>query len=151
MISFYTFIFFVHIIGLAIGVGAATVKLVILIKARQDNTIVPYYLKVAKPITQLIIFGIVLLTISGIGFIIEGYPLTTQLTIKLIFVALLWIIGPIIDNAIEPEFIKSAPAIGDQPTQEFTKVHKKYLTLEILATLIFYIVIVIWIFGEFIN
>ena len=70
MISFYTFIFFVHIIGLVIGVGAATVKLVLLIKSKYDYTIVPFYLKVSKPITQLIIFGMVLLTISGIGFII---------------------------------------------------------------------------------
>jgi len=147
MISFYTFIFFVHIIGLVMGVGAATVKLVLLIKSKYDYSVVPFYLKVAKPITQLIITGMVLLTISGIGFIIEGYPLTTQLIIKLIFVALLWIIGPIIDNAIEPKFIKSAPAIGHHPTQEFIEVHKKYLNLEILATLIFYIVIGVWIFS----
>lgn len=151
MISFYTVVFFIHIIGLTIGVGAAMVKLVLLIKSKYEYTIVPYYLKVAKPITQLIIFGMVLLTISGIGFIIEGYPLTTQLIIKLIFVALLWIIGPLIDNAIEPKFIKSAPALGHHPTQEFIKFHKKYLRLEILATVIFYIVIVIWIFGDFIN
>jgi hypothetical protein len=147
MISFYTFIFFVHIIGLVIGVGAATVKLVLLIKSKYDYTIVPFYLKVSKPITQLIIFGMVLLTISGIGFIIEGYPLTTQLTIKLIFVALLWIIGPIIDNAIEPKFIKSAPEIGHQPTQEFIEVQKKHLILEVFATAFFYIVIGVWIFG----
>lgn len=94
----------VHLIGLALGVGGATTKLVLLLKARADPAFVPLYMAVAKPVTRLILVGIVLLTLSGIAWLILGYPLTSRLVTKLFLVAGIWAIGPIIDKVIEPRF-----------------------------------------------
>jgi hypothetical protein len=56
----------VHLVGLAIGLGAATAKLVLLFRCRADAAFVPTYLAVVRPITRQIILGLVLLLLSGI-------------------------------------------------------------------------------------
>ena len=42
----------VHLVGLAMGLGAATAKLVLLFQCRADGTFVPTYLAVVRPITR---------------------------------------------------------------------------------------------------
>ncbi len=145
MISFLSLVNFTHLIGLAICVGAATVKLVLLIKCKFNYALVPAYLKVVKSITQLIILGMILLTLSGIGWIVLGYPFTSELIVKLILFAVIWILGPVIDNVVEPKLQKFAPASDQQASPEFVQIMKKYLTLEVIATGLFYIIIVIWV------
>jgi len=145
MISFTSLLTFIHIIGLAIGVGAATVKLVLLFKCKTNHNLINVFVKVSKPITQLIIFGLILLTLSGIGWIILGYSFTSLLIVKIVIVAALWIIGPIIDNVIEPKFNKFAATADQHNSPEFVKILNKYLMLEVLATGLFYIIIIIWV------
>ena len=145
MFSLYSFLIFIHLIGLAIGVGAATVKLVLLIKCKSDYNFVPAFVKIAKLITKLIITGLILLTLSGIGWILLGYSFSSLLVVKLILVVAIWILGPIIDNVVEPKFKKLAPAADQQVSPEFVKILKKYLMLEIIATGLFYIIIIIWV------
>jgi hypothetical protein len=97
-----------HLIGLALAVGSATVKLALLLKCRTDETFVPVFMKVARPITRFIILGLVLLTLSGIGWLLVGYPFTPLLVVKLVLVGIVWVLGPIIDNTAEPKFQKLA-------------------------------------------
>ena len=73
----------VHLVGLAIGLGAATAKLVLLFQCRADGTFVPTYLAVVRPITRQIILGLVLLLLSGIGFMAIGHSFTPRLATKL--------------------------------------------------------------------
>lgn len=145
MISLPSFLTFFHLIGLVLGVGAATVKLVLLFKCKSEPALVPSYLKIFKPITQLIITGLILLTLSGIGWLLYGYPFSSELIIKLILVLAIWIIGPVIDNVFEPKFIKLAPAIDQEVSVEFLQIQNKYLGIEIFATLLFYIIIIMWV------
>lgn len=145
MISLPSLLTFVHLIGLALAVGAATVKLVLLIKCKSNSELVHVFIKASKPITQLIITGLFLLTFSGIGWLLMGYSFTTLLIIKLIFVATIWILGPVIDNVIEPKFLKLAPVSGQQASIEFSAALNKYLGMEIIATGLFYVIIIIWI------
>ena len=42
-----------HIVGLALGVGASTVKLFLLLKCRKDPSFAKVYLEVARTITRL--------------------------------------------------------------------------------------------------
>lgn len=136
-----------HLIGLALGVGAATAKLVLLLKCNADATFVPVFIKVARLITRQIILGIVLLTLSGIGWLLIGYPLTALLIVKVGLVTAIWVLGPIIDNVVQPRFQRLAPAPGEPPSPAFMHVQRQYLMLEVTATLLFYIVIVIWVAG----
>jgi len=93
----------VHLVGLALGVGAGTAKLVLLLKCRNDPSFVDVYLRVVRPLTRLIILGLILLTLSGIGWLLLGYSSTPLLIVKLFLVAAIWILGPVIDNSIEPK------------------------------------------------
>jgi len=135
----------VHLIGLGLAVGAASVKVVLLLKCKSDSAMIPVYLKVVRPITQVLITGIILLTLSGIVWLIDGYPFSTELIVKLFLVALVWILGPIIDNVVEPKFKQFAPSSDQPASPEFSAIMKKYLALEILATAIFYVIIIYWV------
>jgi hypothetical protein len=145
MISLSSLLTFTHLIGLVLGVGAATVKLVLLFKCKSNPALVPSYLKIFKPITHIIILGLILLTLSGIGWLLYGYPFSAELIVKLIFVLAIWLIGPIIDNVIEPKFIKLASILEEPMSKEFLQIQNKYLGMEIIATLLFYVIIIMWV------
>ncbi len=145
MISLSSLLSVAHLVGLALAVGAATVKVVLLLKCRADYAFVPVYLKVARLVTRQIVLGMVLLTLSGIGWLVLGYPFTSRLLVKLLLVATIWVMGPLIDNVVEPRFQKLASAPGKPNSSAFIRIQKQYLALEISATLIFYIVIVVWV------
>ena len=148
MVSLSSLLTLLHLVGLALAVGAATVKVVLLLKSRADHAFVPIYLKVARPITRLIIGGLVLLTLSGVGWLLLGYPFTTLLIVKLIMVATVWVLGPVIDNVAEPRFKKLAPAPGEPASVDFVRAERQYLVLELAATLLFYVIILIWVGGR---
>lgn len=135
----------VHLIGLALAVGAASGKLALLWKCRNDDAFVPTYMAVARPLTRLIITGLVLLTLSGVGWLIAGYPLTPRLTVKLVLVIAIWVLGPIIDNVVEPKFRDLAPVSGGPRSQAFVRIRSQYLLLELMATGLFYVVILMWV------
>ncbi|MBC2840085.1 hypothetical protein [Robiginitalea sp. SC105] len=143
MVLVSTFLYIAHVVGVALGVGAATVKLVLLLKSKSDHTFILAFLKVVKPITRLIISGLVILTLSGIGWLIMGYTFTPLLIAKIVLVALTWVLGPIIDNVAEPKFVRLAPGPEENASQEFVQAHKQYVTLELAATSLFYIILVI--------
>jgi hypothetical protein len=134
-----------HLIGLALALGAASAKLVLLLKARADHAFVPTFLEVARPITKLIILGLVLLTLSGIGFVLTGYHFTPRLVVKLVLVGAVWALGPLIDNAIEPEFRKLAPKAGESTTPAFVRIQNRYVLVEAIATGLFYVIVLMWV------
>lgn len=145
MISWPTFLSLVHLVGLALGAGAATVKLVLLLTCNADTAFVPTYLSVSKPITRLIVLGIILLTLSGIGWMFLGYAFSARLVVKIILVAAIWVLGPLIDNVVEPRYRRLAPASGAPASAVFVRVQREYLAWETAATLLFYVIIVIWV------
>jgi hypothetical protein len=144
VLSLWSLVSVIHITGLALAVGAATVKLVLLLKCNADYAFVLVYLKVAKPITRQIVLGIVLLILSGIGWLLLGYQFTSLLLVKVILVGAILVLGLLIDNVVEPKFQKLAPALGEPASAAFIRIQKQHLTLEIVATLLFYVIIVIW-------
>jgi hypothetical protein len=142
MISLWSLLFLTHLVGLALGVGAATVKLTFVLKCVRDYRFAAVYIQVAKPITRLIVVGLVLLTLSGIGWLWSGVPLTRLLTAKLLLVAALWAVGPFIDRVVEPRFRELIPTLGDEPTLAFTRALKRYVTFEAIGTGLFYVITV---------
>lgn len=144
MPSPWSLLFVAHLVGLSLAVGAATVKLSLLWRCRHDPANFAAYRSVVRPITRLIIAGMVLLTLSGAGMLWLGSPLTARLAIKLALFASIWLIGPLIDNVVEPRFVALLPGAGEAPTPGFRRARAQYLALEMLATGLFYIVIVFW-------
>jgi len=145
MTSLPPFLTLAHLIGLALGVGCATAKLTMLLRCRADHGLLPACLAAVRPITRLIIVGLILLTLSGIGWLLVGYPFTPLLGVKLAMVAAIWVLGPIIDNVVEPQFRKLAPGPGESASVEFIEVEQRYLMLEVVATGLFYVIVVMWV------
>jgi hypothetical protein len=134
-----------HLIGLALAVGSATAKLTLLLRCRSDHSFVPTYVAVAKPVTRLIVTGLAVLTVSGVGWLLLGYQLTPLLTVKLALVGVIWVLGPIIDNVIEPQFRELAPKPGESASPAFIRIQQRYLLLEVSATGLFYVIVVMWV------
>ncbi len=127
-----------HVVGLALGVGGASVKLVLLVRCTRDEKLVPAFLQVVKPITHLILVGVVLLTLSGVGWLVVGHPFTPLLVAKLVLVLGIWVIGPIIDKAAEPRFRALAPAPGEPASIAFKGARTRFVAVEAFATGLFY-------------
>lgn len=134
----------VHLTGLALGVGCATAKLVLLLKCRTDHSLLPAYLVATRPITRLIIIGLLLLTLSGIGLLLQWYPFTPLVVLKLVLVGAIWVIGPIIDKVFEPKFKKLVPGPGEPASPAFIRIRGGYLALEVTATGLFWVILVMW-------
>jgi len=132
-----------HLVGLSLGVGMATAKLTLLFKCRKNHDYIPHFLAVAKPITRFIILGLVLLTLSGIGWMIEGQAFTPLMITKLVLVAVLWGVGPIIDNVLHPRLEKLAQSPVEQADPGLAVAMNRYLAVEAGATAIFYITMVL--------
>jgi hypothetical protein len=145
MVSARSLLSLTHLIGLALGLGAATGKLTLLLKCRADTRLIPVYLTVTRPLTRLIVLGMVLLTASGLGWLLLGYVITTVLAVKLAFVLALWLLGPFIDNVVEPRFRRLAPSPGDSASADFLRAHRQYLAVEAVATGTFYLIVIIWV------
>ena len=145
MTSLRSILTLAHLIGLALAVGSATAKLRLLLRCKADHAFVPNYVAVARPVTRLIILGLALLTLSGLGWLLVGYPVTPLLVVKLALVAAIWVLGPVIDNVVEPKFQQLAPEPSALPSPEFMRIERRYLLLEVLATGLFYVIIVIWV------
>lgn len=145
MVSLTSLLALAHLIGLALGVGCATAKLTLLVRCKADHAFAPIYTAVARPVTRLIILGLVLLTLSGVGWLLVGYPLTTSLVVKLVLVGAIWVLGPVIDNVVEPKFRQLAPVPGESASAAFLRIERQYFLLEVTATGLFYVIVVMWV------
>jgi len=125
-----------------LGLGSATVKIVLLLKCHLNHGYFPVFLKVSKPITKLLVTGIILLILSGAGWLIYGYPISTLMVVKIILVGLVFISGSLIDNFIEPRLAKAVLSAVAEPSSSFAKIQQQHLALEILATLAMYAITV---------
>lgn len=143
MFTIYNLLIFIHLLGLALGLGSSTVKLLLILRCHSNYDFFYIYLKVSKLITKLIVMGIILMTLSGIAFLIMGYPFKMLLIVKLILVGMIWVLGPIIDNVVEPKLEKLMPVQGQAFSPAFSKIHKQHLALEITTTLLMYLITII--------
>jgi len=145
MASLWPLLSLVHLIGLALAIGCATAKLMLLLKCKRDNAFLPVFIAADKPITKLIIIGLALLTLSGIGWLFIGYSFTPLLVVKIILVAVIWVLGPVIDNVVRPKFQKLAANPDESFSTSYIRIQRQYLFLEALATGLFYIIVVMWV------
>ena len=123
-----------HLVGLALALGAAAVKTALLLGCRANPSLAPSYVRVAGPITRLILAGLALLALSGAAWLVLGRPFTPALIAKIALVAGILVIGPIIDKVVEPAFVRLAPPAGAAATPEFGRALRRYLALELIAT-----------------
>jgi len=139
----WTFLSLAHLVGLSLGVGAATVKLALLAQSNADPSFAATFLKVSKPITRVIVVGLILLTLSGIGWLLLGYRFTPLLVVKVLLVVAVWVLGPYIDRVVEPRFAQLIPQSSEVAAPEFIAAQRRYLAIEAVATVLMYVILLI--------
>ena len=134
---------FLHFVGLAWGVGGATVASIISAKADKDREIAGSFMKIVPAISKLIWIGILLLIISGVGIGMStpyGAPNKQLFIIKMIIFALLIVIGIIIGFKIKKMKL-IAPKENENPLDEFLKTKKQLKVLSIISLVIWYAIV----------
>jgi len=132
-----TIFVFIHVVGLAFGLGGVTANVVLMIKARFDKELASIMSKVSKTIGPLIFLGLVLLTLSGIGFVRLGYPLTRTLIVKLHLVAVLWVESLLI-SYLSSKLGRLAPKLGKPPSLKFLSTRRKMQALVAVGVVLWY-------------
>jgi hypothetical protein len=126
-------ILLLHLVGLALALGGATVKVSLLLASRTDPRITSAYVRVSPVVTRLLVTGLVLLTASGIAWLVLGRPMTPSLVAKIALVVVLWALGPVIDKVVEPAFLRLAPSAGPGAAPELACARRRYLAVEVFA------------------
>lgn len=136
-----------HLVGFALALGCATAKLTLLLRSGRDPARLHAFVLDSGPLTRLIQLGLVLLVVTGLTWVVQGYHLGTVLVTKLILVAAVFVAGPLIDKVFEPEFRAALPA-GDQPaTPRFDRARRRFVALEAVATGLFWVIFGVWSFA----
>jgi len=132
---------FLHFLGLAFGLGGATIAAVISSKAEKDKDIGKAYGKIMHSIVKFIWLGMLLLIISGIAlpFFVK-WPLNKQLLIvKHVLVVWIIIIGVII--GIKSKKIGNlTPVLKEKPSLKFLKTKRQMKALSIINLILWYAV-----------
>ena len=122
-----------HVVGVALALGAALVKVALLFALRADSDM-SLFLRVARPITRLIILGMIVLTASGVGWVMLGREFTPMLVVKIALAVAVWALGPVIDKVVEPRLREAVEAGPDGAA--LGQARPRYVAIEIAATLL---------------
>ncbi len=130
---------FLHFIGLAFGLGGATIAAVISAKAEKDKAVEKASPKIMPPIIKFIWAGLILLIISGIALpFYINWPINKQLlTIKHVLVAWIVIIGIIIGTKLK-KVQNLAPVLKEKTSPEFLRAKKQVKVLSIINLILWY-------------
>lgn len=135
---------FIHFVGLAFGLGGATVAAIISSKADKDKDISKSLMKIMPSISKLIFLGLILLIISGVAlpFFIQ-WPLNKKmLAIKHVLVAWIVIIGILIVKSSK-KAEKSAPKLNEKPSIEFLKANKRVKSFSKINLILWYLIAIL--------
>ena len=138
---------FLHFLGLAFGLGGATLAAVVFAKSEKDKDVERAAGKIMPSIVRFIWLGMILLIISGIAlsFFVK-WPLNKQmLIVKHVFVVWIIIIGIII-GAKSKKIANLVPVLKEKPKQEFIKAKKQMKALSIINLILWYAVTLMSVF-----
>lgn len=134
----------IHAIGIAWGVGGATINSILMMKAEKNPELAPHIMKVMPSIVKMIWAAIIILIISGIFIVpLITWPIDkTMLSMKHVVVVLLVLSGLNLNFRVLPKIKKLAP-IGGQPSPEFLKAKKTLKISGIVGLVLWYAVMVL--------
>ncbi len=138
---------FLHFVGLAWGVGGATIGAIIFAKSEKNPEMGPAVMKIMPEISKLVWLGLILLLISGVG--VSSYvtsPIDAGLlAVKHVVVVLIVIFGIIIGISSK-KLIKLAPKPERKPSPRFLKTRERMKYLGIFNLFLWYLVIILAVF-----
>ena len=147
MTIWLNFFNFLHFIGLAFGLGGATIMTIISAKAEKQKEIAIAMRQIGPSIVKIIWIGLLLLIISGIAlpFYIE-WPLDKKmLLIKHVFVVWIIIVGFFLGFSSR-KMNRLAPKEKEKPSLRFLKVKGQMKVLGIINMILWYLVTLLSVF-----
>ncbi len=138
---------FVHFVGLAFGVGGATIANIISAKADKDKDIAKAYGKIMPSIVKVIWLGMLLLIISGIAlpFYVKWTLNKQMLIIKHILVVWIIIFGVIMGFSSKRMMVH-APAGKEKPSEKFLRIKKLVKGIGLINLILWYLVTLLSVF-----
>lgn len=135
---------FLHFVGLAFGLGGATIATIISRKAEKDKDVGIASIKIMPSISKLIFAGLILLIVSGIAipFFIKWSLNKEMLLIKHALVVLIVIFGIILGKSSK-KISKLAPKGNEKPSQEFLKTKKRIKIISMTNLILWYAVTIL--------
>lgn len=100
----HTFLLIGHIVGVAIGAGGATMSDVLFVTSIGDNRIDRSELRLLKIASKIVVAGLVLLTVTGIGFLLTGSPTSPRFWAKMTIVLVAALNGFVMHKLLFPIF-----------------------------------------------
>lgn len=97
-----------HIVGVAVGAGGATMSDVLFVTSLRDNRIDHSELRLLKMASQIVVMGLVLLTITGVGFLLTGSLTSPRFWAKMTIVSIASINGFVMHRKLFPVFERCA-------------------------------------------
>ena len=116
-----TFLLIGHIIGVALGAGGATMSDILFVTSIGDNKIDDSELRLLKIASKVVVAGLVLLTLSGIGFLLNGSPTSPRFWAKMTIVGIAAVNGFVMHRLLFPIFERCARDGVEVNSAEFTQ------------------------------
>jgi uncharacterized membrane protein len=131
---------FLHFVGLAFGLGGATIAAIVSSKAEKDREIAIASVKLMPSISKLVVLGLILLIASGIAIpFFMTWPLNRDmLIIKHILVVFIVLFGMSLGNSSR-KINKLVPKKNEKLSQEFLKTKKKIKILSMVNLFLWYL------------
>ena len=139
---------FLHFLGLAFGLGGATIAAIISRKAEKDAELGKQSMKLMLPISKLIWLGLILLIISGVGlaFMIKWPVNKNLLIIKHVLVFWIFVFGIVIGKKAR-KMEKLAPLNSKSKiSQEFLKTKRQLKIFGMINLILWYLVTLLSVF-----
>lgn len=136
-----------HDVGLAFGLGGATIAAVISSKAEKDPEMNNSVMKITPIIVKFIWIGLILLIVSGIAlpYFIQWSINKGMLLIKHVFVVWIVIIGVFIGTRVK-KMKRLAPKGKEKPSGEFLKAKRQLKAFSRINLILWYIVTILSVF-----
>jgi uncharacterized membrane protein len=109
LIKYHEVILFVHLVGIALGVGGATITDVFFFKFLKDFRISHEENDVLRSLSQVIWFALGLLVVSGIGLYLPDASLlnqTPKFIVKVLAVAVIILNGAFLNLIVSPKLVR---------------------------------------------
>jgi ABC-type nickel/cobalt efflux system permease component RcnA len=137
-------VFLLHNLGIAWGVGGATISAILMARADKNPESGPHIMGLMSSISKLIWAGLILLIVSGIALVpLITWPMDmTMLLVKHIAVVLLVINGLFLGFRIIPRLQKAVP-MDRKPSKEFLSLKKKARSAGTIGLVLWYLILVL--------
>ena len=93
-----------HVIGVALGVGGATMSDVLFLTSISDRRIDRSELKLLRIASKVVVTGLLVLAVTGVAFVVTGSPLSPRFWAKMTIVAIASINGYVMHQFMFPLF-----------------------------------------------